>query len=171
MTVNEEICDTSPSAIGAPRSVTASQETLDRLAEAEHPECLICGKANPIGFRLAFRVVRPGVVRAAFSRGLLFQSYADTLHGGVTSALLDAAMTNALFSLGVVALTGELTVRYLTPIELTRPAEVLARLERDTRPLYTLSAELRQSGRVSARASAKFIDKAWAASRPLLTVR
>jgi acyl-coenzyme A thioesterase PaaI-like protein len=149
-------------------SVAKSQRMLERIASTEHPECLFCGKSNPIGFKLAFRVMKPGVVRVRFPCGRLFQSYTDTLHGGVTSALLDAAMTNALFSLGIIAVTGELSVRYLCPVDLRCTAEVTARLERNARPLYTLSAELTQDRRRVARASAKFVDKEWATSRPFL---
>jgi acyl-coenzyme A thioesterase PaaI-like protein len=146
-----------------PESKAESQQMLERISAAEHPECLFCGKSNPIGFKLDFRVQKPGTVNAAFQCDHLFQSYAETLHGGVTSALLDAAMTNALFSLGIIAVTGELTVRYLNPVDLDCSAEVIAGLERNAKPLYTLFAELRQSGRIVTRATAKFVDKEWAA--------
>lgn len=139
----------------------ASQEMLDRLREIEHPDCLFCGPSNPIGFKLAFRVIKPGRVRVSLPSGKLFQSYAATLHGGLISALLDAAMTNALFSLGVVAVTGELTVRFIRPTDLKHDLEVVASLEKDDNPLYRLSAELRQSKQIAARASAKFVDKNW----------
>lgn len=144
-------------------ALAAAQATMESIQEAEHPGCLFCGKGNPIGFRLDFSVVRPGAVRAAFPCGARFQSYFETLHGGVTSALLDAAMTNALFSLGVVAVTGELTVRFLRPVALGAEAEVTARVEEASRPpLYRLGAEIAQFGRVVARGRAKFVDREWA---------
>ena len=143
-------------------ALAAAQASMESLQEAEHPNCLFCGKGNPIGFKLEFRVVKPGAVRAAFPCGARFQSYFETLHGGVTSALLDAAMTNALFSLGVVAVTGELTVRFLRPVALGAEAEVTAGVAAASRPLYNLTAEIAQFGRVVARARAKFVDREWA---------
>jgi len=145
-------------------SVSSAQERLERLQEQEHPLCLFCGKKNPIGFQLDFKVVDRGSVKATFPCGRLFQSYAATLHGGVTSALLDAAMTNCLFSEGIVALTGELTVRYLNPVLLNQEAEVSARLAQPTSPLFRLCAELSQQGRIVAKASAKFVDRSWSAT-------
>ena len=145
-------------------AVAAAQASMEALQTEEHLYCLFCGKENPIGFKLDFRVDKPGSVQAALMCGHRFQSYSETLHGGVTSALLDAAMTNALFSLNVVALTGELTVRFLNPVELGREAEVSAELVEDSKPLYKLRAQLAQGGKPVARATAKFVDREWATS-------
>lgn len=145
-----------------PVIVAAAQASMEAQQEREHPRCLFCGKENPIGFRLDFRVEKPGAVRAELLCGAGFQSYSETLHGGVTSALLDAAMTNALFSLNIVAVTGELTVRFLSPVELEREAEVSAELVEDSKPLYKLRAQLAQAGKPVARATAKFVDREWA---------
>ena len=146
-----------------PVAVAAAQASMEALQSEEHARCLFCGKDNPIGFQLGFHVDKPGAVRATFNCGHRFQSYSDTLHGGVTSALLDAAMTNALFSLEIVAVTGELTVRFLNPVELGREAEVSAELVEDSKPLYKLRAQLVQDGKPVARATAKFVDREWAA--------
>jgi len=146
-----------------PVAVAAAQASMEALQIEEHLYCLFCGKENPIGFKLDFRVDKPGSVRAALHCGHRFQSYSETLHGGVTSALLDAAMTNALFSLEIVAVTGELTVRFLNPVELGREAEVSAELVEDSKPLYKLRAQLVQDGKPVVRATAKFVDREWAA--------
>ena len=145
-------------------AIAAAQAAMEAIQAAEHPRCLFCGRENPIGFKLDFRVEKPGEVRAAFPCTAHFQSYFETLHGGVTSALLDAAMTNALFSLGIVAVTGELTVRFLHPIALDAQAEVAACVRQASKPLYRLEAEVSQSGKVVARGKAKFVDREWAAN-------
>jgi uncharacterized protein (TIGR00369 family) len=87
------------------------------------------------------------------------QSYPETLHGGVVSALLDAAMTNCLFSRGIVAVTAELTVRFLSPVRLDQPVEVTAAVTRVRGPLYYLEAELTQGKTLTARAQSKFMRK------------
>jgi acyl-coenzyme A thioesterase PaaI-like protein len=147
-----------------PVAVAAAQAAMEALQAQEHPCCLFCGKGNPIGFKLDFRVDKPGSVRAALMCGHRFRSYSNTLHGGVISALLDATMTNALFSLNVVAVTGELTVRFLNPVELGREAEVFAEIVQESRPLYKLRARLTQGGKPVAQATAKFVDREWATS-------
>lgn len=143
---------------------TASQSLLEQTQDHEHAGCLFCGRDNPIGFKLDFRVRSSGGVGATFAGGSLFQSYPETLHGGITSALLDAAMTNCLFSRGVAAVTGELTVRFLRPVAADEDAEVVARLDRAAPPLYFVSAQLEQGGEVVARAKAKFVTRSWAAA-------
>jgi uncharacterized protein (TIGR00369 family) len=119
----------------------------------------MCGPANALGLRLRFRVRPDGSVVALFPCREAFRSYPATLHGGVISALLDAAMTNALFSKGVAAVTVELKVRFLAPVTLDRGAVVSAAVERDARPLYHVRAELEQDRKLMARATAKFLDR------------
>jgi len=119
----------------------------------------MCGAANALGMKLKFRVQSDGSVLALFPCREIFQSYRETLHGGVISALLDAAMTNALFSVGVVAVTAELTVRFLASVSLGRGAVIRASIEKATSPLYYVRAELEQEKRLMAHASAKFLVK------------
>lgn len=138
-----------------------AQRVLDNVKGTEHPDCFICSRQNPIGFKLDFRVRGRGLVSTTFSCNHLYQSYPETLHGGITSALLDATMTNCLFSMGIAAVTGELSIRYLEPVDIDSEAEVIATLSKSHSPLYYLSAELKQYGRVAVRANAKFIDRKW----------
>ena len=134
----------------------ASQATLESLAASEHSECLLCGPENPLGLKLRFRVQQDGSVLAVLQCREAFRSYPNTLHGGVISALLDAAMTNALFAVGVVGVTAELTVRFLAPVTLNRSAVVRGSVEKDAPPLFYLRAELEQDRKVMARATATF---------------
>jgi uncharacterized protein (TIGR00369 family) len=141
--------------------IIGSQSMLESVAATEHPQCLLCSASNPFGLKLKFRVRADGSVVAVFPCRDLLQSYPETLHGGVISALLDAAMTNALFSIGIVAVTAELTVRFIAPVNLDRMALVRAVFERtDNHPLYTLRAELEQDQKPKATGSAKFFVKA-----------
>jgi acyl-coenzyme A thioesterase PaaI-like protein len=139
--------------------LTASQATLESLCAAEHSGCVLCGATNPRGFKLRFRVQRDGSVLAMFPCSEALRSYPETIHGGVVSALLDAAMTNALFSIGVVGVTAELTVRFLAPVAVERGAVVRASIEMARHPLFYVRAELEQDRKLMARASAKFLVK------------
>jgi uncharacterized protein (TIGR00369 family) len=110
--------------------------------------------------KLEFSVQTDGSVVATFPCRETLQSYPGTLHGGVIAALLDAAMTNVLFSTGVVAVTAELTVRFLAPVRLGCAAVVRGSITRATsRSLYYVGSEIEQDGRVVARASAKFVAR------------
>ena len=123
--------------------------------------CVLCGPANPNGLKVKFKVQPDGSVAAAFDCLPLLQGYPDVLHGGVVSALLDSAMANALFAIGIVAVTATLEVRYLAPTATNRFAMVRAWTESDAaHPLYHQRALLLQDGKVVAEAKAKFIVRA-----------
>jgi acyl-coenzyme A thioesterase PaaI-like protein len=140
---------------------SGSQATLDALRSAEHSECVMCGPSNPLGLKLRFRVQPDGSVLTLFPCREVFRSYPETLHGGIISALLDAAMTNALFSTGLVGVTAELSVRFLAPVALNRGAVVRGFVEKDAHPLFYVRAELEQDRQIMARATAKFMVKGW----------
>lgn len=137
-------------------SLEAAQALLESTRAAHHGDCLFCGAQNERGFKLDFRVVANRTIACDFDCRSALQSYRETLHGGITSSLLDAAMTNCLFSLGVVAVTAELTVRYVGPVKTERQVQICGRLVSHDAPLYFLTAEMRQEGYVVARAKAKF---------------
>lgn len=141
-------------------SRSSLQATLRAVGTAEHCQCFMCGSSNPLGPSLEFRAVHAGSVVAEFALSEVYAGYPGVLHGGMTSALLDAAMTNALFSIGVVAVTAELTVRFLAPVAPTRSAVVRGSVVSvDDNPLYLVRAELEQDSKLMARASAKFLSR------------
>lgn len=135
----------------------AAQTLLERTRAAAHAGCFVCGREHPTGLRLEFHARDDGSVAARFPCGRLFAGYREALHGGVIAALLDAAMTNCLFAKGISAVTAEMTVRYLTPVKLDLPAEVIAVVTRTRGPLYHLQAELSQGSTLAARAKATFM--------------
>jgi len=128
------------------------------LRSSLHSQCILCGTDHPQGLRLAFNTHADGHVEAFFACDRLYQGYSGRLHGGVIAALLDSAMTNCLFGLGRVAVTGELKVRFLKPIIVCRPAIVSARLAESLAPLFKMSGEVCQNGEIRARATAKFME-------------
>jgi len=138
--------------------VPATQACMDRLHEREHAMCVVCGHQNPYGLKLKFKVQSNGSVAAVFDCPPQLQSYPNVLHGGVISAILDSAMANSLFAIGIVAVTATLEVRFLAPGTTGRFAMVRAWTESDAaHPLYLQRAEMVQDGKVLAVAKAKFI--------------
>jgi acyl-coenzyme A thioesterase PaaI-like protein len=87
----------------------------------------------------------------------LLQSYPGMVHGGMVAALLDAAMTNCLFSRGVTAVTGDLRVRFRQPVKVDCVAEITAAVVRTRGRLRHLTADLLQDGKPMARATATFV--------------
>lgn len=134
-----------------------AQSLLESTRSSAHTNCMFCGQYDPMGFHLAFHAQDDGSVRAVFDCERSLQGYSETLHGGVVSALLDAAMTNCLFSRGIVAVTAELTVRFVRPARTGQPAELAAAVAGVRGALYDMRAELTQGGILRAHARARFM--------------
>lgn len=122
----------------------------------EHTRCVVCSPNNPFGLHLKFTLAEDGSVETEFPCTQFFEGYANYLHGGVISTLLDGAMTNCLYAHHIVAVTAELTVRYHKPVEIGEPVRVRAWREKQTGPLHIVRAELIQQGEVRSAGRAKF---------------
>jgi uncharacterized protein (TIGR00369 family) len=118
----------------------------------------VCGRAAECGLGVRFSL-RDGVVEARFECKPHFQGYAGILHGGVSSSLLDGAMTNCLFAHGIVALTAEMTVRFRDPIALDAPLVVRAYITRSQIPMHVVEAQIIQNGQVKAKATGMFVER------------
>jgi uncharacterized protein (TIGR00369 family) len=140
--------------------------TLDAMQREHHPGCIACGNGAGAALGLDFRLADDGSVESAFDCVARLQGYPDRLHGGVVCALLDGAMTNCLFAHGLAAVTAELKVRFREPAVLGVTAVVRARITQQLPPLFRLSAEVVQQGRVVAAGEGAFVDAAAVASLP-----
>jgi len=134
-------------------------QTLKERQERWHPNCVVCSRANESGLHLRFAVCEDGSVEAYFHCQKDFEGFADCLHGGVISSLLDGAMANCLFAHGQVATTGELTVRFRRPVVTGKVATVRAWIERSSHRLHLLRATVLQDGAVKASALARFVGQ------------
>jgi ubiquinone/menaquinone biosynthesis C-methylase UbiE/acyl-coenzyme A thioesterase PaaI-like protein len=128
-----------------------------------HRQCFACGPANPDGLRLCFEAAGTGGVVAHCAIDEKFQGYDGVVQGGIVSLLLDSAMTNCLFRLGIKAMTARLNVRFRSPVQTRIPLVVTACLLQRERParrrklVYTLSAAIEQDGKERATAAGTFV--------------
>ena len=133
-------------------------EAMAGLQESLHTHCLLCGKNHPVGYHLSFDMAENDGVQAVFDCEALYQGYTGYLHGGVISAILDAAMTNCLFAHGKEAVTGLLNIRFIVPVQIGERAVVKAWVDRSDIPLHYMRSTLEQNGRVVSRATATFME-------------
>ncbi len=121
-----------------------------------HNFCIACGEKNPISLKLKF-FEENNKVAAWFRPSGIHQGYKETLHGGITSAILDSAMTNALFFKGIEAFTGELNVRYFKPVPIYSDLKVTAWLEEERHGIFFMKSEMKLENEIMAKATAKFV--------------
>jgi len=108
---------------------------------------------------LEFALLEEGSVETAFNCDKAFEGYANVLHGGVISSLLDGAMTSCMFAHGCSSVTAELNVRFRHLVVTGETATVRAWITRSAPPLYILKAEMLQDDQVKATATGKFMDQ------------
>lgn len=129
----------------------------EAVGSLAHANCVVCSSSNEQGLCLSFSRLRDGSVEAEFECRKVFEGYTNMLHGGIISTLLDGAMTNCMFSHGVHAVTAELVIRFLSPVECCRKASVRAWITRSSEKLFLLRAELVQDGKTMATGQGKFV--------------
>lgn len=128
------------------------------LAMADDSMCFACGKDNPDGLHLSFDY-EDGVLTTQHAFDRKYQGYRDVVHGGLVSTVLDEAMVTLLNRMGLLAMTAELTVRYIRPVPVGETLTVTARLERSRRRVHEVEAEaVLPDGSVAARAAGRFMS-------------
>ncbi len=134
---------------------------------ADDHHCFVCGSLNDQGLRLAF-TPGEGTLSARWRAEKRFQGYADVLHGGIISAVLDEVMVNLPWKLhGEPVTTAELTVRFLRPVPVGAELTFTASVEERGRRLWRLRSECRGAdGVLFAEGAAKAMGIRLAEARP-----
>ncbi|MCD4701220.1 MAG: PaaI family thioesterase [Candidatus Aegiribacteria sp.] len=128
-----------------------------KVRSPAHANCVVCSSSNEHGLGLSFTQLPDGSVEAKFDCDKVFEGYRNILHGGITSALLDGAMTNCMFAHDIHAVTAELNVRFLHPVACCHLVTIRAWITRSTTKLHLLRAELSQKNQIMATATGKFV--------------
>lgn len=139
-------------------ATTNGQAPFDAIRRQRHPDCWVCSPSNGKGLALNFVSDDAGAVEGLTVCGEDLMGYPGYLHGGITSALLDGAMTNCLLARGTPGLTARLEIRFLKPVLIGREIKVRGWWEKSRGALHFLCAELLQDEEVLATAKGKFMD-------------
>ena len=132
--------------------------------------CFLCGDENERGVGTSF-FVEDGAVRARLSLPAHVNGYKGVAHGGVVAALLDETMGWSATVFGErhpMYVTAELTVKYLAPVPVGEPVEVVGRLVEDGGRVAYAEGELSCGGKVLARATGKFMPMTDAATADVM---
>ena len=142
--------------LGSVQVVKQSYAENTGSAAGLHRDCFACGHGEN-GLGLVFDLSGVDTVSAEWLCETRYQSYPGIIHGGIIATILDCAMTNCLLIKDISAVTADMHIEYLEPVRVGNVVMVSASLVRSRSPLFLLDAEVVQNGRVSARASAKFM--------------
>ncbi len=106
--------------------------------------CFVCGKENPSGLHLEFRLSEDKV-RTEFISERIHQGYKDIVHGGIISAIMDEAMAQAALMQGMPAVTAEIEIRFKNPLIAGEKAFVEAEITSSNRRIIETSATVEKS--------------------------
>ncbi len=124
----------------------------------DNERCYVCGKKNPSGLGVEFEIDKAArSIRAVFVPSEIHQGYEGIVHGGILSSLLDEAMAKLAFSLGLAAVTAEITVKFKAPAAPGQELRVFGRLTQETRRLIQAEARIDRGPVVIAEATGKLL--------------
>jgi uncharacterized protein (TIGR00369 family) len=106
---------------------------------ADNSMCFACGKKNADGLHLEFDYTGKHV-RTTVAFPKKFQGYGNIVHGGLISTVLDETMVTLLNRMGHLAVTAELSVRFLSPLSVGQTVTVTAGLIEARRRTFRVAA-------------------------------
>jgi uncharacterized protein (TIGR00369 family) len=130
-----------------------------RYVKLQKNYCFACGTDNPDGMRLRFSYDEErDCFVCRFRLGKRYSGPPGHCHGGIIATILDEAMGKVNKRRQVVALTSEMTVKYLKPVPLNWPLRVESReVSVKGRKHVNMAEILNDNGEVLARSSGLFI--------------
>ena len=140
-------------------SVDQSIEKQQNSPPCLNPLCIGCGPENRHGLRLSFSATEDGV-SAPWTPDEHWQSYPDTVHGGIVTTVLDEAMSKAVIAMGWRAFTVDLRVRFHSMVRPGHLYVVNARVVEKRKRKITAEASITSRGGMEhARGWATFLER------------
>lgn len=105
--------------------------------------CFACGKDNPIGLKIEFRVA-DDICTAEFTPDENHVGWHDTVHGGIIYSALDDVTANVLYQTGRKAHTARCDIRYRQPVRVGETLTLRGWIEKQKGRLVVLAGEARR---------------------------
>ena len=120
--------------------------------------CYVCGANNPSGLGVVFHVDSEAkTIRGRFTPSPAYQGFEGIVHGGILSTLLDEAMVKLAFSLGLPAVSVEITVSFKSPAAPGDELAITGRLTQEHRRLIEAEAKIEHNAVLIAEAKGKLL--------------
>ena len=135
--------------------------TATEPAPAARPNeyCFVCGARHPYGLHLRFEDEGEGRVAAEWRPDPALQGFEGVIHGGIVSTVLDEAMSKAVVSSGIRALTCDLRVRMRRSVTPGEPLRIRGWVVAQRKRLVETEAVITDDqGRERAHAWASFLS-------------
>jgi acyl-coenzyme A thioesterase PaaI-like protein len=138
-----------------PNTSNAYDRKLKALQDVHHSQCLFQHKPPVDDLRFGFS--ENGVLKGRFVFSEEHQGFAGIVHGGVIASIIDASMAQCCMGHGLVAYTGDLSIRYRNPVRIAMPTFLETRIVRKALSvLFSLECNITQEGAVHVDAKGRF---------------
>lgn len=118
-------------------------QLVDAVRRHYDDGCFACGRDNPIGLQLDDFGLEDGQVSARFTPRRHYRGAGDILHGGVAATALDEILVWAgILTERVMSVTGTMDLRFVGPVTVSDPIEVVARIDERSGRRLRASGEL-----------------------------
>jgi len=123
--------------------MTEDRRPRDTRAIDPATMCFACGKDNPVGLKIAFRL-DGDICKAEFTPNENHVGWEDTVHGGILYSALDDVTANVLYRQGRKAHTARSEIRYRNPARVGDVLELRGWIEKEKGRLVVLRGEARR---------------------------
>lgn len=96
--------------------------------------CFICGMENPVGLKLRFYQIEPGMIETTYTAPDHYQGYPGIMHGGIIASILDETSGRALTDTADQTrfmFTAKLEVNYRRPVPLGVSLRIVGKAGQD----------------------------------------
>ena len=130
------------------------------MIEFEDKTCFGCGEENSRGLKLKLGFDGDTkTVYGEFQASQELEGAPNIIHAGIVASLLDEAMIMVNKYMDIVALTGELTIRYLQPAFINENLYIRGWYVKKNKRVIENRAEIEnEMGKIVARAKGKYIE-------------
>lgn len=130
------------------------------MIEFEDKICFGCGAENEIGLKLELQFDED--TRTAFGEYTateLYEGIPNIIHSGIIASILDETMMTVNKYMDTLAMTSELTIRYLQPAFIKETLHIRGWYVKKSKKVIENRAEIEnEMGKIVARAKGKYIE-------------
>lgn len=130
------------------------------MLEYEDNICFGCGQENEVGLKLKLRFDDDTkTAYGEFAAHELLEGAPNIIHSGIVATILDETMITVNKYLEIMAITSELTIRYLQPAFISENLYIRGWFVKKSKRVIENRAEIEnEMGKIVARAKGKYIE-------------
>lgn len=113
---------------------------MEKILLKDDNYCFVCGQNNEFGLKLDFQLQKNETIQCEFVTRKEHQGFSKIVHGGIIGLIMDEAMVNLLWQLGIKAVTSEFVMRLKHPAYVGKKLKFSANIEKQAKKVFYTKA-------------------------------